>query len=137
VRNAAAHPAAPRPRTGTCLRALLLTGDDEDRDTARRALTDTALAGLARRRRPTTTHPHERVRHGELRRLAFALREASRALKANRAQMLELLHVIAPGLTDRPGAGPVSAAQTVVSFSHPGRVRNDAEHSTGPYTPSP
>ncbi len=108
------------------LRALLLTGDDEDRDTARRALTDTALAGLARRRRPTSTHPHERVRHGELRRLAVALREASRALKANRAQMLELLHEIAPGLTDRPGVGPVSAAQTVVSFSHPGRVRNDA-----------
>ena len=51
--------------------------------------------------------------------------------------MLDLLHVIAPGLTDRPGAGPVSAAQTVVSFSHPGRVRNDAEHSTGPYAPSP
>ena len=33
--------------------------------------------------------------------------------------MLDLLHVIAPGLTDRPGAGPVSAAQTVVSFSPP------------------
>ncbi len=42
------------------------------------------------------------------------------------AQILELLHEIAPGLTDRPGVGPVSAAQTVVSFSHPGRVRNDA-----------
>ena len=31
-----------------------------------------------------------------------------------------------PGLTQRPGIGPVSAAQSIVSFSHPGRVRNDA-----------
>ena len=33
---------------------------------------------------------------------------------------------LAPGLTDRPGIGPVSAAQVIVSFSHPGRCRNDA-----------
>src|SRR4051794_41929086 len=30
------------------------------------------------------------------------------------------------GLTARPGIGPVSAAQVIVSFSHPGRCRNDA-----------
>jgi transposase len=33
---------------------------------------------------------------------------------------------IAPGLTDRYGVGPVTAAQAVVSFSHPGRCRNEA-----------
>ena len=33
---------------------------------------------------------------------------------------------LAPGLTDRPGIGPVSAAQAIVSFSHPGRCRHDA-----------
>jgi transposase len=30
------------------------------------------------------------------------------------------------GLTSRPGIGPVSAAQAFVSFSHPGRCRNEA-----------
>jgi transposase len=29
-------------------------------------------------------------------------------------------------LTDRRGVGPVSAAQVIVSFSHPGRCRSDA-----------
>jgi transposase len=29
-------------------------------------------------------------------------------------------------LTERRGIGPVSAAQAIVSFSHPGRCRNDA-----------
>ena len=33
---------------------------------------------------------------------------------------------LAPGLTQRPGIGPVTAAQTIVAFSHPGRCRNDA-----------
>jgi transposase len=32
----------------------------------------------------------------------------------------------APGLLDQPGIGPVSAAQAIVSFSHPGRCRSDA-----------
>ena len=33
---------------------------------------------------------------------------------------------IAPGLTQRRGIGAVTAAQAIVSFSHPGRCRSDA-----------
>jgi Transposase IS116/IS110/IS902 family len=33
---------------------------------------------------------------------------------------------LAPGLIDRRGIGPVTAAQAIVSFSRPGRCRNDA-----------
>jgi transposase len=66
------------------------------------------------------------VRHGELRRLALALREGSRALKANRTQLAAIVADLAPGLTDRRGIGPVSAAQVIISFSHPGRCRSDA-----------
>ena len=66
------------------------------------------------------------MRHSEIRRLALAVREATKALKANRRELHELVEQIAPGLTARPGIGPVSAAQVVVSFSHLGRVRNDA-----------
>ena len=33
---------------------------------------------------------------------------------------------MAPGLTDRRGIGPVTAAQAIVSFSHPGRCRSEA-----------
>ena len=66
------------------------------------------------------------MRHAEIRRLALALREAARALKANRAQLQTIVNDLAPGLIDRRGIGPVSAAQAIVSFSHPGRCRNDA-----------
>ena len=66
------------------LRALLLGGDDTDRTLARGTLTETRLAGLARRRPPREASREQAVRHAEIRRLALALREAARALKANR-----------------------------------------------------
>ena len=66
------------------------------------------------------------MRHDEIRRLALALRHAAQTLKANRRQLQELVDSIAPGLTHRRGLGPVSAAQLIVSYSHPGRVRNEA-----------
>ncbi len=108
------------------LRALLLGGDDTDRELARGALTDTRLAALARRRLPREASREQAVRHAEIRRLALALREAARALKANRAQLQTIVDDLVPGLTERRGIGPVSAAQAIVSFSHPGRCRNDA-----------
>ena len=108
------------------LRALLLGGDDTDRALARGALTEIRLAGLARRRPPREASREQAVRHAEIRRLALALRETARALKANRAQLHTIVNDLVPGFTDRPGLGPVSAAQAIVSFSHPGRCRNDA-----------
>jgi transposase len=108
------------------LRALLRDGDDTDRRLARARLTDTTLAGLARRRQPREATREQAVRQSEIRRLALALREAGRALKANRAELHAIVNDLAPGLTDRPGIGPVSAAQAIVSFSHAGRCRNDA-----------
>jgi transposase len=108
------------------LRALLLTGDDRDRAAARAAFTTTALSSLARRRLPADTDRLHAVRHSEIRRLAISIRDTAKALKNNRHELQELVDQLAPGLTDRPGIGPVSAAQVVVSFSHVGRVRSDA-----------
>jgi transposase len=108
------------------LRALLLAGEDTARQLARGALTDAILAGLARRRGPRDATREHAVRQAEIRRIALAVREARRALLANRAQLQAIVDDLAPGLTDRPGVGPVSAAQAIVSFSHPGRCRNEA-----------
>ena len=108
------------------LRALLRDGDDTDRRLARTRLSDTVLAGLARRRQPASATREQAIRHAEIRRLALALREAARALKANRTELAAIVNDLVPGLTNRPGIGPISAAQAIVSFSHPGRCRNDA-----------
>jgi Transposase IS116/IS110/IS902 family./Transposase. len=108
------------------LRALLLSGEDRDRQTARARLTTTVLTSLARRRPPPGASREQPIRQSEIRRLALALRESAHQLKANRAQPPAIVVDLAPGLTDRHGIGAVSAAQAIVSFSHPGRCRSDA-----------
>jgi transposase len=108
------------------LRALLLAGDDTDRRAARTALSGKALATLADRELPAHASREQTVRQAEIRRLALALGQARGQLKDNRGQLLAIVDDIAPGLTSRYGVGPVSAAQAIVSFSHPGRCRSEA-----------
>jgi transposase len=108
------------------LKALLRDGNDTDRRLARGELTLTALSAVLKRRLPRGASREQAIRHAEIRRLAVAVRDAGRMLKANRAALAAIVHDLVPGLTERPGIGPVSAAQAIVSFSHPGRCRNDA-----------
>jgi transposase len=56
------------------LRALLLGGGDTERDLARATLTDPVLLAMVRRREPSQASREQAVRHGEIRRLAHALR---------------------------------------------------------------
>ena len=118
-------------RTGQTgrLRALLLAGDDPGRLAARTALTQAALAALAGRELRAGAGHEQAVRHGGIRRLALALGQARQQLKDNRAQLLAIVDDVAPGLTSRYGVGPVSAAQAIVSFSHPGRCRSEAAYA--------
>jgi transposase len=108
------------------LRALLLGGDNTERDLARATLTDPILVAMARRRPSPQTSREQAIRHSEIRRLARAVQAGRRALTANRAQLQTIVEEMAPGLTERRGIGAVTAAQVIVSFSHPGRCRNDA-----------
>ena len=108
------------------LRALLLGGDDTDREKARATLTDPVLVALARRRPSPEASREQAVRHNEIRRLARAVRAGRQALAANRDQLQTIVDEMAPGLTERRGIGAVTAAQVIVSFSHPGRCRSDA-----------
>jgi transposase len=65
------------------------------------------------------------VRRVEIRRLAQAIRQADENLTANNRQLTEIVNRITPQLLQRRRTGPVSAAQVIVSYSHPGRCRND------------
>jgi transposase len=118
-----------RTRQVNQLRALLLTGHDNDRHAARARLTTTALTALTRRRtRPSAGREHA-VRTSEIRRLATAIHTADRDLTANDKQLTAIVTDLTPTLLDRHGIGPVTAAQAIVSWSHPGRVRNDAAYA--------
>ncbi len=111
------------------LRALLPAGDDAGRRAARATLAGKALATLAGREIPVQASRDQAVRQAGIRRLALALDQARQQLRDNRAQLLAIVEDIAPGLTSRFGVGPVSAAQAIVSFSHPGQCRSEAAYA--------
>jgi transposase len=108
------------------LHALLLAGDDRDKEFARASFTAERLNALARRRQPADASREQAIRHGEIRRLSTSLRTLRTDLEANRKTLLGLVNEVAPGLTDRRGIGPISAAQALISFSHLGRCRSEA-----------
>ena len=99
------------------LRALLLAGDDTDRWAARGALTDTALAGLAGRELPATAGRDLAVRQAEIQRLALALQQARRQLKANRRQLLAIVDDLAP--VSPTGTGSARSAPLKPSSASP------------------
>jgi len=108
------------------LHALLLSGDDTDRALTRRAFSKTRLRALVDRALPADADRASRIRETEITRLATSLLVLRDALTDNKKTLTDLVHELTPRLTGRVGIGPVSAAQALVSYSHPGRVRDDA-----------
>lgn len=107
--------------------ALLRGGDDTDRQLLPPSgWTRTALTRILRRRHTPGQSREQVIRREEAQRLAAAVLAATEQLATNQAQLLGLVDDLAPGLTDRVGIGPVSAAQALVSFSHPGRLHSEA-----------
>src|SRR4029453_2294035 len=97
----------PEPRQSTRWKALILGAPDD-----------------LRRQLPRLTTPRqplaEPVLRGELRRLATHIRAWDPELRANKAQLRQLVAQTMPALLEQPGVGPMSAAQLLVSWSHKG-----------------
>jgi transposase len=108
------------------LRDLLITTPEPLRSELRQ-LTPAPLL-----RRLAATRPETR-RDPELRGSLLALRSIARRVLQLTAEERELARQIealtrklAPQLLDQPGVGPHSAAQLILSWSHPGRIRSEA-----------
>ena len=83
-------------------------------------------------RRLAATRPDARC-DPELRGSLLALRSIARRILQLQAEERELtrriealVRKLAPQLRDQPGVGPHAAAQLVLSWSHPGRIRSEA-----------
>jgi transposase len=108
------------------LKALLHTGDDLERSLSSGHLSDARLKAITRRRGTATETRLQAIRREEARRLAQAVRDAERELIANHKQLRQIVESIAPELLTRRGIGPVTGAQAIISWSHPGRCRTEA-----------
>jgi transposase len=124
---AAREGAVNAKRAGLCqLRDLLVTTPEPLRSELR-PLTRAQLL-----RRLAAVQP-KRHRDVELRGALQALRTVARRVQHLTAEERELAREIetltrslAPQLLDQPGVGPLAAAQLVISWSHPGRIRSEA-----------
>jgi transposase len=114
-------------RASLCqLRDLIITAPEPLRSELR------PLSRSALLKRLTTVRP-VRHRDPELRGTLHALRSLARRINQLTAEERELAAEIetltrqlAPHLLEQPGVGPLSAAQLLLSWSHPGRVRSEA-----------
>jgi transposase len=124
---AAREGAVNAKRAGLCqLRDLLVTTPEPVRSELR-SLTRAQLLRRLAAVRPT------RHRDVEMRGALQALRTVARRVQHLTAEERELAREIetltrslAPRLLDQPGVGPHAAAQLVISWSHPGRIRSEA-----------
>ncbi len=120
---------AEQTRTRTAqanqLHALLLTGSDADRALGQGTFTTARLQQLRDRALPNDASIEHTIRHQETARLATALLAATASLNRNERDLRTLVKALDPTLLDLDGVGPISAAQALVSFSHPGRFRHE------------
>jgi transposase len=68
----------------------------------------------------------DQTRRHALKQLARRITALDSELADNKRQLTDLVTALMPVLLVQPGIGPISAAQLLVSWSHPGRCRNEA-----------
>lgn len=124
--TARAQATTARTSAVNTLKALLLGAPDSLRGELR-GLSTPRQASRCRTLRVRGSQPvAEQTLRAGLRRLATHIGGWDRELRANKTQLRQLAEQVMPALLDQPGAGPMSAAQLLVCWSHPGRCRSEA-----------
>jgi transposase len=123
------HDTDRRTATVNLVKSLILTAGDTLRGQLRAQSTAKQIRWLATTPPPAHTDRETRTRHQQLHRLAREIHELDAVLKTNKQDLKTLIHQLCPALLALPGVGPVTAAIAYTTWSHPGRVRNDAAYA--------
>jgi transposase len=112
------------------LKALIVSAPEDLRAELRGRTSDAQIAYCAR----LHDRPSRDVQH---RATVRALRSTAQRVQALKTEADDLEREIAglvtqvqPQLVELPGVGPISAAQILISWSHPGRLRSEAAFAT-------
>jgi transposase len=115
-----------RTRAIAHLKALLVTAPDYLRRSFRASTTEQQIVRGLRLRTTLTQSAEHRA-------TVLALRSTARRIVALNAEVADLSEEIAqlvarvaPRLLEQSGVGPISAAQLLCAWSHPGRIRSEA-----------
>jgi transposase len=107
------------------LRSVIVTAPDSLRDELRTLPVGKLLDRCSRLRRTTVAADELAVRL-VLRSLARRVQAATSEAAELEREILAHVRALAPALLDEPGVGPIVAAQLIVAWSHPGRLRSEA-----------
>jgi len=108
------------------LRALVVTAPE----TIRERLRDHTATTLVAHARALRTRPADRAdRRAAIIAIRLVSGRVEHLTRETRTLERELAHLVqrtAPQLLDEPGIGPITAAQILISWSHPGRIHSEA-----------
>ena len=107
------------------LKALIIGLPDHSRDRLRR-LTGDRLAIECAKLRPPRSDPQRATQTRVLRAIAKRCLAATGEANQHKRDIETWVQAICPQLLEEEGVGPISAAQLLISWSHPRRLRNDA-----------
>ena len=108
------------------LRSVIVTAPDHLREELRGLPVQRLLDRCTGLRRSTTATPDELTARLVLRSLARRIEAATVEAAELEREILAHVRALAPELLEEPGVGAIVAAQLLVAWSHPGRVRSEA-----------
>ena len=108
------------------LRSVLVTAPDRLRDELRDLPLARLLERCSRLRRSSGAAPDELATRLVLRSLARRIEAVTLEAAELEDELLAHVRALAPQLLEEPGVGPIVAAQLLVAWSHPGRLRSEA-----------
>jgi transposase len=108
------------------LRSVIVTAPDQLREELRGLSLGRLLDRCSRLRRSAAAAPDAQACRLVLRALARRIEAATTEADELEREILAHVRALAPRLLDEPGVGPIVAAQLIVAWSHPGRVRSEA-----------
>ena len=108
------------------LRSVIVTAPDQLREQLRGLPVQRLIVRCSRLRRASSAPPDELATRQVLRSLARRIEAAIGEAAELEREILAHVRALAPALLDEPGVGPIVAAQLLVAWSHPGRLRSEA-----------
>lgn len=108
------------------LKALIVTAPVDLREELRGLTLGQLVARCQRLRPDTATDPEYSATKLSLRSTAIRISHLTVECRELEKAMIPLIRAMAPALLDEPGVGVLLAAQILVSWSHPGRCRDEA-----------
>ncbi len=108
------------------LRGVIVTAPNQLREELRRLPVGRLLVRCSRLRRSSSASADELATRLVLRSLARRIEAATLEAAELERELLGHVRALAPQLLDEPGVGPIVAAQLIVAWSHPGRLRSEA-----------